>query len=87
MSNDENGSVCCLYIGYLFRSVAATGGRNAASVLLTADGAKEMKLMKEKRAVTIAQDEESSVIHGYSVTSGPLADSKHLDFYIWHRCK
>ena len=28
------------------------------------DGAQELKLMKEKGSTTIAQDEESSVIHG-----------------------
>jgi two-component system chemotaxis response regulator CheB len=36
-------------------------------VLLTGmgkDGALELKLMKEQGAVTIAQDKESSVIHG-----------------------
>jgi len=61
----ENGlrpSVSCL-----FRSVAQVYGQNAVGVLLTGmgkDGAQEMKLMKEKGATTIAQDEESSVVHG-----------------------
>jgi two-component system chemotaxis response regulator CheB len=61
----ENGlrpSVSCL-----FRSVAEGFGKNAAGVLLTGmgkDGAKELKLMKEKGAVTIAQDRESSVVYG-----------------------
>jgi two-component system, chemotaxis family, protein-glutamate methylesterase/glutaminase len=61
----ENGhrpSVSCL-----FRSVAAVFGRKAVGVLLSGmgkDGAEELKLMKEKGAVTIAQDKESSVIHG-----------------------
>ncbi len=61
----ENGlrpSVSCL-----FRSVANVYARNAIGVLLTGmgkDGAEELKLMREKGAVTIAQDEESSVVHG-----------------------
>ena len=61
----ENGlrpSVSCL-----FRSVADAYGPSAIGVLLTGmgkDGAAELKLMKEKGAITIAQDEESSVVHG-----------------------
>ena len=54
-------------VAALFRSVARVCGRGAAGVLLTGmgkDGARELGLMKERGAVTIAQDEESSVIHG-----------------------
>jgi two-component system chemotaxis response regulator CheB len=52
---------------YLFRSVAQVYGRKAVGVLLSGmgrDGAEELKLMKTKGAVTIAQDKESSVVHG-----------------------
>ncbi len=61
----ENGhrpSVSCL-----FRSVADAFGEKAVGVLLTGmgkDGAEELKLMKDKGAITIAQDKESSVVHG-----------------------
>jgi two-component system chemotaxis response regulator CheB len=54
-------------ISYLFRSVAKTYGKSAIGVLLTGmgkDGASEMKTMKEQGAVTIAQDRDSSVVHG-----------------------
>jgi two-component system chemotaxis response regulator CheB len=54
-------------ISWLFRSVAEVFGKNAVGVLLTGmgkDGVQELKLMKEKGAVTIAQDRESSVIYG-----------------------
>jgi two-component system, chemotaxis family, protein-glutamate methylesterase/glutaminase len=61
----ENGlrpSVSCL-----FRSVAKAYGHSAVGVLLTGmgrDGASELKLMKEQGAVTIAQDRDTSVVHG-----------------------
>jgi two-component system, chemotaxis family, protein-glutamate methylesterase/glutaminase len=54
-------------VSYLFRSVANTFGKNAVGVLLTGmgkDGAEELKLMKDKGALTIAQDKNSSVVHG-----------------------
>ncbi len=54
-------------VSYLFRSVTEVFGRNAVGVLLTGmgkDGAYELKLMKEKGAVTIAQDKESCVVYG-----------------------
>lgn len=61
----ENGlrpSVSCL-----FRSVAEVYGCDAIAVLLTGmgrDGAEEMRALKERGAVTIVQDRDSSVVHG-----------------------
>lgn len=57
----------CPSVSALFRSVAGVYGRNAVGILLTGmgeDGARELKLMKDKGAVTIAQDRQSSVIFG-----------------------
>lgn len=54
-------------VSHLFRSAAETFGARAAGILLTGmgkDGAAELKLMKEKGAMTVAQDEESAVVHG-----------------------
>jgi two-component system chemotaxis response regulator CheB len=54
-------------VGYLFRSLAEVCGRNAVGVLLTGmgrDGAEQLKLMKERGAFTIAQDRETSIVHG-----------------------
>lgn len=61
----ENGlrpSVSCL-----FRSVAEVYGCQAVAGLLTGmgrDGAEELRLLRDKGAVTFAQDKESSVVHG-----------------------
>ena len=54
-------------VSYLFRSVAEVYGCDSVAGLLTGmgrDGAEEMRLLKEKGAVTFAQDKDSSVVHG-----------------------
>jgi two-component system chemotaxis response regulator CheB len=54
-------------VSFLFRTVAQNIGPDAIGVLLTGmgkDGADELKLMKEKGAVTIVQNEASSVVFG-----------------------
>jgi two-component system chemotaxis response regulator CheB len=76
-------------VSYLFRSVAQIFGKNAVGILLTGmgkDGAKELRLMKDKGAITIVQDMESSVVHGmpgeaislgaatYVLSPGKIAD-------------
>ncbi|HET8745129.1 MAG TPA: CheB methylesterase domain-containing protein, partial [Ramlibacter sp.] len=54
-------------VSRLFASVAAHYGAHAIGVLLTGmgkDGAAELKRMREAGAITFAQDEASSVVHG-----------------------
>lgn len=54
-------------VSHLFRSVLRAYGKNAAGVLLTGmgrDGAHELKAMKDKGMLTIAQSRESSVVFG-----------------------
>lgn len=52
---------------FLFRSVGNEYGRDAIGILLSGmgkDGADELKMMKEKGAITIVQDRASSVVYG-----------------------
>jgi two-component system chemotaxis response regulator CheB len=54
-------------VAHLFRSLAEVCGPSAVGVLLTGmgkDGAAELKLMRDQGATTIAQNQETSVVHG-----------------------
>jgi two-component system chemotaxis response regulator CheB len=54
-------------VSFLFRSMAEHLGGNALGVLLTGmgrDGADELLRLRERGGFTIAQDRESSVVHG-----------------------
>jgi len=65
LDEPENGlrpAVSCL-----FRSVAEVYGGDSLAGLLSGmgrDGAEELKLLKERGAVTFVQDKDSSVVHG-----------------------
>ena len=54
-------------VSYLLRSVAEVYGHDAVAGLLTGmgrDGVEELRQLKDKGAVTFAQDKDSSVVHG-----------------------
>lgn len=54
-------------VSYLFSSIANSYGKNSLAILLTGmgkDGALELKQLKDKGAITVAQDKETSVIFG-----------------------
>lgn len=57
----------CPSVSYMFKSVLKTYGKQVIGVLLTGmgrDGADELKELRDRGAITIAQDKESSVVHG-----------------------
>jgi two-component system chemotaxis response regulator CheB len=68
-------------ISYLFRSIARSFGANAAGVLLSgmgADGAADLKWLKDHGATTIAQSKESSVVHGMPGVAIGLGGATHV---------
>lgn len=61
----ENGS--CPSVSRLFRSLAGVYGGSVVAGLLSGmgrDGAEELRLLREKGAVTFIQDKDSSVVYG-----------------------
>ncbi len=68
-------------ISFLFRNVASAYGSRAAGVLLTGmgeDGARELKAMRDKGALTIAQDGESAVVDGMPGKARELGAATHV---------
>lgn len=81
LTRGETGNRHCPSVSCLFHTVAEVYGRNAAGVLLTGmgkDGAQELKLMKERGAVTIAQDAQSSIVHGMPGEAIRLGAAAHV---------
>ena len=68
-------------VSYLFRSLANAYGASAAGVLLTGmgkDGAAELKHMRDQGAYTIAQDRDSSIVHGMPGAAIELGAAIHV---------
>lgn len=91
MTMDVSGRISCMpdkpengirpSVSYLFRSTAEVFGKNAVGVLLTGmgrDGALELGMMKEKGAITIAQDAESSAVFGMPGEAVRLDAATHV---------
>ena len=68
-------------VSYLFRSLAESCGASAVGVLLTGmgkDGAAELKRMRNCGAFTIAQDRDSSIVHGMPGTAIELGAASQV---------
>lgn len=68
-------------VSFLFRSLSEVYGAGAIGVLLTGmghDGAQELKTMKDRGAVTIAQDTDSAVVDGMPGTAIRLGGVTHV---------
>jgi two-component system chemotaxis response regulator CheB len=68
-------------VSHLFRSVANAVGPRAVAVLLTGmghDGADALKVLHDGGAMTIAQDEDSSAVHGMPGTAIKLGAVTHV---------
>ncbi|MEA2038529.1 MAG: chemotaxis response regulator protein-glutamate methylesterase [Thermodesulfobacteriota bacterium] len=67
ITNDPPENSCRPSADYLFRSIALHYGGRATGVIMTgmgSDGTLGLKLMKEKGATVIAQDEKTCVVYG-----------------------
>lgn len=67
LRGEPMGNGFCPSASYLFESVAEGYGRSAIGILLTGmghDGAAGLKQLREAGGITVAQDQESSVIFG-----------------------
>ncbi len=68
-------------VAQLFQSVADAYGQHAAGVLLTGmgrDGAAELLQLRQQGALTFAQDESSSVVHGMPGEAIKLGAAQHI---------
>lgn len=71
----------CPSISVLFRSVAEAFQKFAIGVLLTGmgkDGAEELLLMKNRGAITIAQDKDSSIVYGMPGEASSLGAAMYI---------
>jgi two-component system chemotaxis response regulator CheB len=71
----------CPSVSFLFRSAEAAFGANLVGVLLTGmgeDGVEELKQLKDAGGITIAQDEESSVVHGMPGQAIKIGAATHV---------
>jgi two-component system chemotaxis response regulator CheB len=71
----------CPSVAYLFDSALSVWGEGAVAVLLTGmgrDGADQLKLLRDAGALTVAQDKESSAVHGMPGEAIRLGAAVHV---------
>jgi len=68
-------------VNVLFKSVAATAGKNSVGVIMTgmgADGAEGLKTMRDAGAKTIGQDEKSCIVYGMPKVAWEIGAVEHV---------
>jgi two-component system chemotaxis response regulator CheB len=81
LTRESAGYDFCPSASYVFESVAEAYNRSAMGILLTGmgrDGAQGLLRLREVRGVTIAQDEESSVVFGMPGAAISLGAAEHV---------
>jgi two-component system, chemotaxis family, protein-glutamate methylesterase/glutaminase len=81
LATRKDGQIICPSVAHLFHSMAERYGKHAVGILLSgmgSDGAQGLKEMQEQGALTIAQDEESSVIYGMPFEAVKLGAAQHV---------
>jgi two-component system chemotaxis response regulator CheB len=81
LAGGDRGGGVTPSVAFLFDSLAGVLGPRAIGVLLTGmgkDGAAELKRMKNRGAVTIAQDKETSVVHGMPGEAIAIGAATHV---------
>lgn len=71
----------CPSVAHLFQSAAVSYGSKAIGIIFSGmgtDGAEELKLMREKGAMTIAQDQKSSIVYGMPGEAAKLNAAEHI---------
>ena len=79
---ENNGEMRhCPSVSHLFASAAAAYGSSAIGIILSgmgSDGAEELKMMRDKGAMTIAQDQKSSIVYGMPGEAAKLNAAEHI---------
>lgn len=81
LSTDKTANALCPSVSHLFSSVAESYGPRAIGVLLSGmgrDGADALWLMKQKGAMTVVQDRESSAVYGMPGEAISLNAATHV---------
>jgi len=67
LSKCEKKKNICPSVAHLFSSIVKEYGKYSIAIILTGmgeDGANELKMLRDAGSITIAQDKESSLVHG-----------------------
>jgi two-component system chemotaxis response regulator CheB len=81
LSSDPKRNELRPSVSFLFGSVAQVFGANVVGILLTGmgrDGADELKRLKDAGAITVAQDKDSSVVHGMPGEAIQIGAAQHI---------